>query len=185
MKIFIEGGYENKPALSTLSNELYGRMYASRGIRDFYYGFTAFGTGYEKNFSQISFDGKSTQALTEFIKIVGSRFKIFRVEAEDEELEQEAIAAWEKEHTQNPIPKKVALPLVILRLPAEADTFEIFGKNYRFKSRNGKERLIVTNKYTSEGLADAKSRFHLVNRDEYKTIHDEFGAPEEPEAAVE
>jgi len=185
MKIFIEGGTENKPALKNLSNELYGQRYASRGISNFYYGFTPYEVGYEKNYCGITFEVKGTHAQLEFLKIVESKFKIIRVDAEDKDKEGESISQWEQTHTQNSLPKKVGLPIVMIRLPADAETPGIYGHIFKYRSKDGSERLIITHEYTVEGIKSAKSKFHEVTKQEYKKIFSEFGAPEKPESAFD
>ena len=185
MKIYIEGGIEKKPALKKLSNELYGRMYASRGLSKFYYGFTPHTVGYEKNYCDITFEVEGARAQLEFLKIVEGRFEIIRVDAEDEVKEGESIAQWEQGHEQKSLPKKVVLPIVMIRLPASASTPGIYGHIFRYKSKDGSERLIIANKYTKEGIGDAKSRYHEVTEEEYRKIYNDFGAPEKPESAFD
>jgi len=190
MIIYIEGGNENRPALKKLSNELYSKLYASIGISNFYYGFTPYTVGYEKNYCDITFEDRldqGTRALQEFLDIVESRFKIIRVDAEGEAKEREAIAKWEQSHEQKPLPKKVSLPIVIIRLPVNVRAPGVFGyytSHSRYKSKDGSERLIITNEYTKEGIAAVKSKYHEVTIDEYKKIYVEFGAPEKPESAL-
>ena len=192
MIIYVEGGNENRPALKKLSDELYGRLYASRGINNFYYGFTPYTVGYEKEYCSITFEDKldqGTRALLVFIEIVESRFEIIRIDDEDEDKEKEAIAEWEKDHTQKPLPKKVGLPIIIIRAPTNKDPFEeitngLYGKINKYRLKDESERLIITNKYTSEGAAEARTKFHEVSLEEYKKICADFGAPENPEDAL-
>jgi hypothetical protein len=188
MIIYIEGGNENIHALKKLSNELYSKLYASRGISNFYYGFTPHTMGYEKHFCDITFEDRldqGTLALQEFLEIVESRFKIIRVEAEGEAKERETIAQWEQSHEQKPLPKKVkvSLPIVIIRFPKRAGISEVYGRLW--SSKDGSEDLIISNKYTKEGIEAAKAKYHLVTEEEYKKIYKEFGAPEKPESALD
>jgi hypothetical protein len=185
MKIFIEGGTENKPALKKLSNELYGKVYAARGLSNFYYGFTPYTAGYEQDYCDITFEVKGTLAQLEFLKILQSKFKIIRIDAEDEEKEKEAIAQWEQNHEQKSLPKKVSLPIVIIRLPASAKLSGIY--NYypsKYQSKDRSEKLIITNEYTMEGIKNARSKYTEVTKEEYKKIHYDFDAPEKPESAL-
>lgn len=121
MKIYIEGGDENVPGLKQLSNELYGKVYASRGLRNFYYGFTPYTSGYEEHFCQITFEVEGTAAQLEFLRIVDGRFKIIRVDAEDVGKEGEAIAEWSKDHEQRPLPKEMSVPKDVAEALAELE----------------------------------------------------------------
>lgn len=190
MIIYIEGGDENIYSLKKLSDELYGRLFASRGINNFYYGFTPHTVGYERDYCVITFEDRldqGTRALLAFLEIVEGRFKIIRVKDGGEEKEKSAITQWEQNYEQKPLPKKISLPIVILRLPIDAKPSGVFGYYYspiRYKSQDGSERLIITNKYSKEGIEAAKSKYHEVTEEEYKKIFEEFRAPEKPESAL-
>ena len=121
MKIYIEGGSENVPGLKQLSNELYGKAYASRGLRNFYYGFTPYTSGYEEHFCQITFEVKGTGAQLAFLRIVDGRFKVIRVDAEDAGKEGEAIRKWSKDHEQRPLPKEMSVPKDVAEALAELE----------------------------------------------------------------
>jgi len=121
MKIYIEGGSGNVPGLKQLSNELYGKAYASRGLRKFYYGFTPYTSGYEDHFCQITFEVEGTSAQLEFLRIVESRFSIIRVDAEDASKEGEAITQWGKDHEQRSLPKEVKVPKKVAGALAEVE----------------------------------------------------------------
>jgi hypothetical protein len=126
--------------------------------------------------------------LLAFLEIVENRFEIIRVDDEGDEKEKEAIAQWEKNHEQKPLPKKISLPIVIFRAPTVKELFVeemhgIYGFLNKYQSKDKSERLIITNNYTREGIENALSKFHEVSREEYKKIFNDFGAPEKPEDA--
>ncbi len=121
MKIYVEGGSENESGLKELSNELYGKKYASQGLTNFYYGFTLRTSGYERPFCAITFEVEGTGAQIEFLRIVEGRFSIIRVDAEDSSKESEAIDQWSNDHEQLPLPKEVSVPKKVAEALAEVE----------------------------------------------------------------
>ena len=191
MKIYIEGGSENDAALKQLSNELYSGKYASQGLRDFYYGFTAYTVGYERAYCHITFEVKGQSAQLAFLDLAESRFEILQVEAEEPDDEGDAIAQWESSHPPRPLPKKVTLPIVMFIVPGKRNEkfnfveptvhlSNMFGSY--FQSENCEECLLVANKYTPESYLAAKSLAKELTREAYGEIYSSFrNAPENPE----
>lgn len=93
MHIYIKRTTATESQLLTLSDKLYGCVYADRGLTDFYYAFTKVGDNYDVNFEILG-----TDKQVAFIQLVNASFDIVRIQpAEDgEEEEKEAIEWWSK-----------------------------------------------------------------------------------------
>ncbi len=185
MHIYIEGGKKNEFRLKEISNGLYGRRYAWLGGDRFYFGYTVISTSVERPYCEVTFENEHPHKQMAFIETLARQFTILRVEAEDLDEEGETVAKWAESHEQQPLPKKIELPIVMIRMPYDAKTQGIYGKPYKYVTKDRTERLYITKKYNPEGLADAKRRFHMVSLEEYEQIRELFDAPEDPSDAFD